>query len=68
MTREEAVKIWLAFGSHRMDAFNRRALPAHIVDAAMIKNAEDVIDGLIALNLLKVEQPSPQDTTEPSNG
>jgi hypothetical protein len=59
MTRDEAVKTWITFGCHRVQAFQRRHWPQHIVDAVTFKNAEDVVDGMIALGVLKVDQPSP---------
>jgi hypothetical protein len=59
MTRDEAVKMWRVFGVNRMEADLRRMLPQHVVDDAMNYSAEDAIDGLIALGLLIVDQPSP---------
>lgn len=60
MTRDEAVKIWLEFGSKRVSDINMRRLPAHIVGQMMVANAEDCIDGMVRLGILKVDQPSPQ--------
>lgn len=67
MTRDEAVKIWQGFGQQQVEALNRRLAPQHIVDRMMEANAEDVIDGLMALGVLKCEPPAvasecPQDT------
>ncbi len=62
MTRDEAVKIWLEFGSKRVSDINVRRFPVHIVQQMMFANAEDCIDGMIRLGILKVDQPSPQDT------
>lgn len=67
MTRDEAVKIWRGFGCQQTDAFHRQFLPQHIMDQASQLNAEDIIDGLMALGILKCEPPevasqSPQET------
>jgi len=53
------VKIWRAFGSHRVERGLREVLPQHVVDRTMADGAEDTIEGLIALGLLKVDAPTP---------
>lgn len=64
MTRDEAIKLWLLFGSRRLEEDFRFRHPAHRVDTVVMECAEDMVDGLIGLGLLKVDSPSPQVTTE----
>jgi len=61
MTKDEAVKIWVTFGSSRVEAELRERLPQRAVDRIISENAEDCIEGFIALGMLKVTAPSPQD-------
>jgi hypothetical protein len=64
VTRDEAVKLWLTFGQHRMEADFRERLPQGRVNEILSQNAEDVVDGLIALKILTVDPPSPLDSSQ----
>jgi hypothetical protein len=64
MTRDDAVKIWLLHGSSRVDEVYRRRVPQHIADRDIAANAEDCIDGLIALGILRVEPDAPADVLQ----
>ncbi len=53
-TREELVSTWMLFGPRRCDETMRRTKPQWFCDKFARENAEDVIDGLIALGLIKL--------------
>lgn len=55
MTREDAVAMWMEFGCKRIDAFLRHHRPEWWCNQALRDTAEDTVDGLVALGLLKLE-------------
>lgn len=65
MTKDEAIKLWRAFGSTRIERNLREKLPQHVVDRAIDEDAEDIVEGLIAIGILVVDQPCPQGTITP---
>lgn len=58
MTRDEAVKTILSLGS-RVVTRLRATHPQWLCDCLAQEAAEDAVDDLIALGLLKVDQPCP---------
>jgi hypothetical protein len=61
MNRDEAVKIVLAFGQQRSEALIRRDLPQWRCDEILHACAEDHVDALMALGILKCDPPTPAD-------
>lgn len=61
MTRDEAVKMYRAFGLARVEEDFRLRHPAWLADRVADACAEDAIDGLIAIGVLVVDQPKPAD-------
>ena len=67
MTRDEAVKVVRAFGMQKMEPIWRVNQPQYVCDAVAAANAEDTVDCLMALGILKCEPPvphSPQDNEQ----
>jgi hypothetical protein len=63
MTRGEAVKIIRAFGMTKFEADIRERLPQRLCDRICDMCAEDEVDGLMALGVLKCDPPSPAPET-----
>lgn len=71
LTREEAIKVYRAFGFMKTEPTLRHNYPAWIAERIMDECAEDFIDALMCLGVLKCAPPapapeSPQVTTTPS--
>jgi hypothetical protein len=64
MTRDEAVAALELLGGRRMEGHLREGLPQRVVDRGAAESREDLIDDLIALGLLKLDAPSPQETEQ----
>ena len=60
MTRDEAIGIVINAGPRLLDRL-RDERPQRLCDELEIMAAEDTVDSLIALGILKVDFPSPQD-------
>lgn len=60
MTRDKAIEIVIAAGSRVIDRL-RDDRPQRLCDELEVKSAEDSVDILIALGLLKVDAPCPQE-------
>jgi hypothetical protein len=60
MTRDEAVKLYRTFGFIQSEPDFRARYPQARCDEILDQCANDAIDGLIALGLLVVYQPSPE--------
>lgn len=59
MTREDAVKLYRTFGFIQSEPDFRARYPAWRCDEILRQCAEDAVDGLIALGILVVDEPSP---------
>ena len=57
MTRDEAIKIWRSVALKGTEAYFRSTRPQQWCDEAMKSCSEGDIDGLIALGILKVDEP-----------
>lgn len=57
MTREEAIKVYRAFGLTKTEVSLRRALPQWVCDEALNAAAEDAVDAMMCLGVLKCEPP-----------
>jgi hypothetical protein len=62
MTREQAIKIVRAFGMQKAEAIMRHEQPQWRCDAIMDAGAEDYVDALMALGILKCDPPAPADS------
>ena len=61
MTRDQAIKVVLAFGQQKSEAIMRRNVPQWLCDEIMKACAEDHVDALMALGLLKCDAPEQAD-------
>lgn len=63
MTREQAIAISLGTRSRVVDRL-RRYQPQGLCDILEVESAEDAVDALIALGILKVDEPSAESPQE----
>lgn len=63
MTREQAVELWRTIGSARMRVHQVGRFPQEYIEEVLDLNAEDVVDGLIAMGLLRLDNVEWKHTT-----